>query len=372
MSKLYELLQGVIQKVNKSVSTEEQKLTDEQKLQVKTNLGISDSTGVNADWNQNNESASDYIKGRTHWKEAAVTEILPLTTFTEGSGGVSTQYPSDFIKPADTIVFIIDGVEYSSDAVSEGKDGEVRSTVLIDNVEFIISNGMAGDEDFHVYTCDYSGTYFSTHPQVQVQVIKTTTTYHTLSDKYIPETIARLDEVQGDWDVHDYTDPQYIYNRPFYHKPSEDTVVYTGTLSPTTDGQSIPVSYLEHEGYYYSVQIGKEWLYNGIPVKGADNFMGCYIGNLSLGYAGGENTGEVFLIAYDSDYQDLRVWLSADVINEYSSEVNPPYITMSLHTPEKLVKLNEKFLPDSVITISDAEMTQLEKLLNPTNTTTEE
>lgn len=69
MSKLHDLLNTIIGKVNASVKTEAQTLTDEQKAQARTNIGAA-ATGegggssVQSDWSQTDEAATDFIKNK--------------------------------------------------------------------------------------------------------------------------------------------------------------------------------------------------------------------------------------------------------------------------------------------------------------------
>lgn len=351
MSKLYNLLETIIGKLNRAVSTDAQNLSDEEKAQAKANLGISESSN-GGDWNQNNSTASDYVQNRTHWKEEQVIELLPVTAFTEDIPSVVTNTPCDAIKDGDSIKFVVNGTEYEVSVTIDDKAGRLYVRTWVEELHSTIEigNGMTGEENFSV---SILGADFSTHPSINVQVLHVVRTYHPLSDEYIPSNIVRQDQVQGDWYIHDQSNPHYIMNRPFYHKEEENTVIYRGTLSPTTDEQSIPVTQLEYFGHY-SVQIGKEWLYSALQPQDVNFLMGGqYIGNLSLGYSDCENTGEAFLIIEEKGYDNLRVWLSNDVISEYSSEVYPPYITLSLCTPEELKKLDEKFIPDNIARKSD-------------------
>lgn len=64
MSKLNDLLSNIITKLNSSVKVEPQELTEEQKAQARQNIGIAQS-----DWNQNDESAPDFIKNRIAYEE---------------------------------------------------------------------------------------------------------------------------------------------------------------------------------------------------------------------------------------------------------------------------------------------------------------
>lgn len=70
MSKLNDLLSNIITKLNSSVKVEPQELTEEQKAQARQNIGVEAvQAQVQSDWNQNDESAPDFIKNRIAYEE---------------------------------------------------------------------------------------------------------------------------------------------------------------------------------------------------------------------------------------------------------------------------------------------------------------
>lgn len=355
-SKLYELLQGVIQKVNKSVSTDAQQLTEEQKLQVKTNLGISDTTAsAIPDWNQNDETAPDYVKNRTHSLEEEIVEILPTTEFTSDTTYFSTQLPCDFIKHDDVVVFIVDGVEYPTTAVTEEKMGHTEADIWV-NGSFCITvgNGMGGEDNISVHLLG-AETYLGEHASGDLRVLKVNRTYHTLDDKYLPESVARVTDLQKDWNVHDYNDLRYVRNRPCYHKDETSTVICSGYITPSLDNKTVPYSFMKY-GKTYEIEV--DWTTIGTVTDYImhPELMGEYIGNLSLRDSQYENTGEDFLIEWGKGDDYSTVYLS----DKYSSS-DSVYLRLIEIDPEVLQKLDEKFLPDSQVT-SD-EIQQLADML---------
>ena len=98
---------------------EESYILDSNKQWHKKKIG-EDLTGqVQADWNQNDESASDYVKNRPFWRETTkelmfpdITEPIAVTTVDNGSGIFLASGDFD-VKPDVTNYVVFDGVEYS-------------------------------------------------------------------------------------------------------------------------------------------------------------------------------------------------------------------------------------------------------------------
>lgn len=76
-------------------------------------MGLDELKNIREDWNQNDETASDYIKNRTHWLEPAYETIVPSQSVSQHDVIVLSTLPqfvdNDF--PEDPI-FVIDGVSY--------------------------------------------------------------------------------------------------------------------------------------------------------------------------------------------------------------------------------------------------------------------
>ena len=83
MSKLNDLLSNIITKLNSSVKVEPQELTEEQKAQARQNIGI-----ARSDWNQNDESAPDYIKNRICYDKSYTVLEKTTIAFNDEGGAV--------------------------------------------------------------------------------------------------------------------------------------------------------------------------------------------------------------------------------------------------------------------------------------------
>lgn len=353
MSKLFDLLSTVIGKLNKTVSTDKQQLTDEQKAQAKANLGISDIDSGGGDWNQNDPNCNDYVQNRTHWKEDDTIELLSPTIFTPDNTVLQTDWDARTLSSDDTVSFIIDGVEYVThvDVTDSSYAYYVNAEVYTDGSLFRISDGMDGKLNVDVVD---SG-YFTSHEQCQVQILRTRTTYHILSDKYIPDNIARRSEVQGDWNVNDYADTRYIRNKPFYHIPATSVDVYRDHVV-TRNYQQINCK-LDADCHYSVLWLDETHTFIS---KWVPHLSSVYIGNLSLGYSDRdyEDSGEDFLIVYDcmENSGTSELYLSQSWLDFYDGgEVR---IAIDHNFPEELVKLDEKFIPDTVARVSDMPITE--------------
>ena len=92
MSKLFDLLNSIITKVNKAVRySDAQNLTDEQKAQARTNIGAVSVNEVpeqvQADHSQNDRTQPDFIKNRTHYQDTFVDIGYPVE-FMDGTHNV--------------------------------------------------------------------------------------------------------------------------------------------------------------------------------------------------------------------------------------------------------------------------------------------
>ena len=92
MSKLFDLLNSIITKVNKAVRySDAQNLTDEQKAQARTNIGAVSVSEVpeqvQADHSQNDGTQPDFIKNRTHYQDTFNDSGYPVD-FMDGTHSV--------------------------------------------------------------------------------------------------------------------------------------------------------------------------------------------------------------------------------------------------------------------------------------------
>ena len=106
--------------------------------------------GVQADWNENDETQSDYVKNRPFWREKTkelmypnITE--PINVTTEDYGGFFSASGLFGVAPGVTNYVVFDGVEYTCEPQYDETEGEVfiGSLDFSDYPFFIVKNMIA-------------------------------------------------------------------------------------------------------------------------------------------------------------------------------------------------------------------------------------
>ena len=155
--------------------------------------------------------------------------------------------------------------------------------------------------------------------------------------------LQRLKKYRGNWEQNDPTADDYIKNRPFYtDETSKETVVLKKTFTTTkSDDWCCPFFFKPIIGQVYTV-VWDEKLYECIAYE----FVGdICIGNLNIADDGENNTGEPFFCYYrDNDDYGLCVRSAGAHTIEISTI--------------KVVKLDKKYLPDTIADKSDVEVAQ--------------
>lgn len=180
--------------------SESQTLTDEQKTLARANIGaISSSELVQSDWNQNDETAKDYIKNRIcYTKDATETIVLNSTlSFADISQQDKTvfsyQDTSSSIKFNEGTVYNVnfDSISYSCIAFTNtnipncvilGNLGVVSELPSATNEPFVMVTDSKGSQGLQILT-NLTGTSHS------VKITETHTEIIKLDKKYIPDDI---------------------------------------------------------------------------------------------------------------------------------------------------------------------------------------
>lgn len=169
----------------------------------------------NADWNTNDETASSYVKNRTHYEATLLQEVVPETIITSTSN-TSNMYHVRFLYQTNGItgydhfiagneyLIIIDGVEYR-EVASDGNtigiadDGSYTMPVVFCGAHYMANS---------TYVCTLEANTSYT-----VSVYHTSSSIKQLDEKYIPDTIARTNNIVKDWNQNDATAADYVKNR---------------------------------------------------------------------------------------------------------------------------------------------------------------
>lgn len=154
------------------------------------------SAQVQADWNQNDDTKSDYIKNRICYKEGEVEDVYANVHITENINYNNCFNFSKTIEEGKTYKVMVNGTLYTSTAVL-GKDyGTYPNTIClpINNIPYLI-------------VCDYMQTYFGGYTggilgsippyPIDLKIYTGGYEYHTIDDKFIPDTIVRTSQLGG-------------------------------------------------------------------------------------------------------------------------------------------------------------------------------
>lgn len=163
-----------------------------------------------SDWSQNDESAPDYVKNRTHWVEAGKKIIISEITSVNGQSITDSLSKDCSIQPEQTYIVTVDGIPYTCTAWSEiGGINHLGDSRLLgedslsydfhpEDVPFVVMYEEYWPEDLgaevEIY-CDVHYSDLNSHAIKIEQYDESFTTYHKLDENFIPDTIARVTQI---------------------------------------------------------------------------------------------------------------------------------------------------------------------------------
>ena len=156
---------------------------------------------VQSDWSQNDETAADYIKNRTHYEDVSYEVLLEETevvTTLDEYGSYSSTRLNDMLSRSiadanENLLIVFDGETYECEyrQIERYAWGAGDETLSGDNEPFLFHYVQGGTNDIKLYTTE-AGTY----TLKVVCLDNTTTTVKQLDEKFIPDTIARVADVE--------------------------------------------------------------------------------------------------------------------------------------------------------------------------------
>ena len=156
------------------------------------------------------------------------------------------------------------------------------------------------------------------------------------------------DVTTPDWNQNDATASDYIKNRPFYTETVETVLVEESTVSFAADDSGLYMTYFEST---FSATVGETYKvsWDGITYEcaGIDYRGNIVIGNLSI-IGAGSDTGEPFFMLVNNG-KGIGI-ATADASASHTISISG--------FAQEVVKIDEKYLPDTVATKSEVEATQ--------------
>ena len=171
---------------------------------------------VQVDWEQVDETASDFVKNK------------PCYVIYQDTDNSSTYVARDFRTPyresqyytplndlynSQLCKVIFDGVEYFLKNQAYGEWRLALGDATFAEYPFYLTSENNMDEETRIYSADNTVLH-------SIQVSEVEANVKTLDPILIPKSIARLDDLSPDWEQKDPTASDYIQNRPFYDNSS--------------------------------------------------------------------------------------------------------------------------------------------------------
>ena len=209
-------------------------------------------------------------------------------------------------------------------------------------------------EDMHIATKQYVDTAKTEAQQLGLtaatpgQIIKV----KTVDEQGSPTAWEAVDMpsggVQPDWNQNDSTQPDYVKNRPFYTGDPVETVLVEESTVPFSDDGGL---YMAQFQSTFSATVGETYKvsWDGTAYEcTCVSFNGEHaIGNLSI-VSAGSDTGEPFIIG-------IRNGAAIQIVTADTSASHTVSISGFV---SEVVKIDEKYLPDTIATKSDVEAAQ--------------
>ena len=323
-----------------------QDLTEEQKAQVRENIGAGEPQ-IQADWNQNDETAPDYIKNRTHY------EIITPLSIVESNFGTAAGYTSYKVGPYEwkankPISLIIDGVLYEFDSYnSSGYSSMLGQYVYSYGAPYALGN-ITDDSEYPFTFIIISKSIDDTEEYAHIEFADDSMD-HTVE---IFGGIKQLDPkyVGTDWNQNDENAPGYIANRTHYIDAINGTIVPNDTyfisgtqgvtINAKKDDFKMPVV-----GRTYQITYG-----DIVTTKVA---YGEDIGNNTVWL--GENYNEFKMrFSFNEINSKVEVYIETASTGQKIISITGPYLN-------KIYQLDEKYIPtatnnDIIQMLIDTEM----------------
>lgn len=333
------------------------------------------------DWNQNDESASDFIKNKPFYEKEVLSIIY------EGQVDLIMRFYS-----------FLDGALEKEMSWEKGKTYNV--TLKGENYEFVCQEVVCNEDKLLTFDIPDSPFYVDissesfcvcSHDEYfddsvfgegiyNLKIEGNVTTLKTLDEKFIPDTIARtsdipetIPQVQSDWNQNDETLVDYVKNRPFFEK----TEVITSTCSFEHANRANYESKTRDSYTYYKIS-------DDVYPQTADVMLSVDLSGIeSVAFPKGDDTTEfrqaaltinsVYRVAGFIVYEDeceieyvpltKGMWFRTYTKPIPNGEFAYAHITET-QTETTIKTLDEKFIPDTIARIEDVNAPKTEFILN--------
>jgi len=148
----------------------------------------------NPDWNQNDPTAKDYIKNRTHWVETIYTEMFSDDAVPFVDGGYGANYAPDEVTwtltPGENYKIVFDGVEYECDCRSYYYYG--RTWTWLGNGSLLAPYSQFAGDTGHPFLITATSMAAKSEGSHSIQITSVRDEYHCLDPMYLTDVESAL------------------------------------------------------------------------------------------------------------------------------------------------------------------------------------
>lgn len=274
-----------------------------------------------ADWNQNDPNASDYVKNRPFYN--SVEEESIIVTYDGVNPIVDAELCAKIWANKRSAKYTVNGVEATYDGLSGTiTDINWMYTLWAGGTKYYIAARRWSKDSTEIDELLFMQASNAKHVPGTVSFTSEHEVVHQLDEKFIPDTIARVSDIlgqsQSDWNQNDPNTKDYVKNRPFY------------------EGYKILGTFLRGDNeLQISLTVGKSYI---VDCDGVIYTVVCeQLSAAPKGLRIMKEGGGVLFVIYEN--------------SQYIYEVD----RVVLMDPDELVvyKLDEKFIPDTIARVND-------------------
>lgn len=199
---------------------------------------LSDLAQTQANWEQNDETAIDFIKGRTHYVQEGI--YLPVAEFT-----MTSQRYSD---PPVQLGYYTDYRITINDISYESRSNDYGHIYLLNNGVLIFGIYEIGSEDNARFIAELGDMYAGQQCRIIIEEIVKKEELKQLDERYIPNTIARVSEIPEPSNVYIGEQEPIDENIELWLDPTVETIQPIYPPATATIGQTIVVKAIDEKG----------------------------------------------------------------------------------------------------------------------------
>ena len=150
----------------------------------------------NPDWNQNDPTAKDYVKNRTHWVETVYTEMFSddAATFVDSGYNGRCEYSPDEVTwtltAGETYKVVYDGVEYM--CTCKSRDAYGRTWIWLGNGSFAGPYNEFEQDTGHPFLITATSISTKSAGNHSIQITSIVDEYHKLDPKYLTDVESAM------------------------------------------------------------------------------------------------------------------------------------------------------------------------------------